>query len=200
VSGLKDVGPDLPSVRAFVAIRLDDATRSALRAEIDRLRAAAPYVAWVPAENLHVTLKFLGHVEANSLDEVTAGLEAAVRDSVPFDLEIRGLGAFPTPTRARVVWAGVRAGREAMGALAGRIEAALEPVGFPREARPFSAHVTLGRVRVPRKDPRLARLIEGGAALEFGALRVGALWLMRSDLSSRGARYSELAVVSLPPR
>ena len=192
------VGPDLPSVRAFVAIHLDDATRSALREQIDRLRAAAPYVAWVAAENLHVTLKFLGNVQANSLEEVTAGLEAAVSDSAPFDLEIRGLGAFPTPTRARVVWAGVTAGREAMGALAGRIEAALEPVGFAREARPLSPHVTLGRVRVPRKDPRLARLIEGGAALEFGALRASAVWLMRSDLSSRGARYSEIAVVSLP--
>ena len=194
------VGPDLPSVRAFVAIRLDDATRSALRAQIDRLRAAAPYVAWVPAENLHLTLKFLGNVEANSLEDVTAALEAAVRDSAPFDLEIRGLGAFPAPTRARVVWAGVTAAQEAMVTLAGRIEAALEPVGFPREARPLSPHVTLGRVRAPRKDPRLARLIESGAAVEFGTLRAGAVWLMRSDLSSRGARYSEIAVVSLPPR
>ncbi len=184
-------------MRAFVAIRLDDATRGALGGRIEILRRAAPRVAWVAAENLHVTLKFLGNVEVGSLERVTAGLEAAVRGSAPFDLGIRGLGAFPTPARARVVWAGVTAGREAMSALAARVEAALVPIGVSREARPFSPHVTLGRVRAPRKDRRLAGLIEAAGAVEFGVVRVDAVWLMRSDLGPSGARYSEIAIVSL---
>lgn len=187
--------PNLP--RAFVAIHLDDASRAALRDEIEHLRRAAPHVAWVAAENLHVTLKFLGNVEPGLLRGISGSLEEAVREASPFDLEIRGLGAFPSPSRPRVVWAGLAAGRELMAALAERVERALEPLGFPGEDRPFSPHVTLGRVREPRKDPRLARLIEAGDALEFGVVRVDSVWLMRSDLSPRGARYSEIAVVSI---
>ena len=184
-------------MRAFVAVRLDDRSRAALRAEIDHLRRVAPDVAWVAAENLHVTLKFLGRVETARLRDVAAGLEEAVRVARAFDIEVRGLGAFPSPSRPRVVWAGIAAGRDPMNALAERVEQALAPLGFPREARAFSPHVTLGRVREPRRDPRLSRLIEAAENLEFGVVRVDAVWLMRSDLSTRGARYSEIAVVSV---
>jgi len=184
-------------VRAFVAVHLDDATRAALRARIESLQAAAPAVAWVNAENLHVTLKFLGTIQSASLEGITAGLGAAARQSAPFDLVVRGLGAFPGPTSARVIWAGVTEGRDAMRDLAARVEAALEPIGFPTEPRPFSAHVTLGRIREPRRDARLAELIAAGAAVDFGRVRVRAMALMRSDLSPRGARYSKMVEVSL---
>jgi RNA 2',3'-cyclic 3'-phosphodiesterase len=110
---------------------------------------------------------------------------------------VSGLGAFPSPARPRVLWAGVAEGAEAAGVLAGRIDAALTPLGFDRERRPFSAHVTLGRVRTPRAQPRLAgALAVGGPA---GRQRVTHVSLMRSDLSPRGARYTELAALPLAP-
>jgi 2'-5' RNA ligase len=151
-------------------------------------------VAWVARDNLHLTLKFLGGVEADRLERIATALAAAAAVSQPFDLEIRELGAFPTPERARVVWAGVGAGAEAAAALVSRIDAALGPLGFPPEARAFSAHVTLGRVRTSRPSPVLAETLRAGV---LGRQRVTAASLMRSDLSPRGARYTELARLPL---
>lgn len=157
----------------------------------------APRVAWVAAENLHLTLKFLGNVLVDALPDVSAAIASGTAGTAPFVLEVTGLGAFPTATRPRVLWAGVANGAEVTAALAARIDAALESLGFPGERRAFSAHVTLGRVRVPRRDPQLARAIEAGAEREFGVVRVDAVRLMRSELSPGGARYSEIAAIPL---
>ena len=187
-------------VRAFVAVQLDEAVRTALGVQLERLRLAAPRVAWVPAQNLHLTLRFLGGVEADTLPRVTRALEALAAEARPFELAVGGLGAFPTAARARVVWAGLSGGGEAVRALAERVEAALAPVGFEPEARPFSPHVTLGRVRAPRPDPRLEAALADGAGLDFGRVRVDTVWLMRSDLEAAGARYSAIAAVPLAGR
>jgi 2'-5' RNA ligase len=157
------------------------------------LRPLAPGVAWVAAENLHITLKFLGGVETPRLELVEKALERAVAGAAPFDLTIAGLGAFPTPTRPRVIWAGAVGGKSELVALAGRVERELAPIGFPREERPFSPHVTLGRVREPRRNERLGEALVRTATDPFGTVRVERLSLMRSDLSPRGARYSELS-------
>jgi len=184
-------------IRAFVAIGLDEKTRAELGLAIERLRRAARNVAWVAPGNLHITLKFLGDVDEARVEAIAASLRQALAGAPAFDAVVGGLGAFPTPARARVVWAGVRAGAEAMVGVAGRVEAALASFGFPQEARPFSPHVTLGRVRVPRRDPGLAEALGDGEGREFGTVRVERVLLVRSRLSPRGSEYSELAAVPL---
>jgi len=174
-------------------VLLDDATRAALAARVESLRPVAAGVTWVAPENLHVTLKFLGGVEQPRLELVQAALARAVHGAAPFDLSVVGLGAFPSATRARVVWAGVVAGRGELTGLAASVEHELAPVGFPPEDRPFSPHVTLGRVREPRRNTELAAAFDREHAERFGVVRVDRLSLMRSDLSPRGARYSELS-------
>jgi 2'-5' RNA ligase len=149
----------------------------------------------VAADNVHVTLRFLGGVEAGRLDAVIDALAGALAGQPAFDLAITGLGAFPSTTRPRVLWAGIGEGAEAAARLAARIDAALVPLGFEPETRPFSAHVTLGRVRVPRRDARLAETLAAETA--FGRQRVERVSLMRSDLSPRGARYTELTALPL---
>jgi len=153
-------------------------------------------VAWVGRDNVHLTLKFLGGVEAARLDAVTAALSIAVAPRGAFHLALSGLGAFPSPARPRVLWAGVGEGAGAAADLASRVDAALAPLGFASEARPFSVHVTLGRVRTSRPDRRLREALaaSGGA---FGGQRVTHVSLMRSQLSPRGARYTELAALPL---
>jgi 2'-5' RNA ligase len=176
-----------------VAILLPDALRAALAAEIERLGSRARGVGWVAPENLHLTLKFLGGIEPPRVERVAAALQATAAAAAPFELALRGVGAFPSPARPRVIWAGVHAGADTVAALAARVDDALGPLDFPRDERPFSAHVTLGRRREPRRDPALAEALAAGAERDFGRFRVEQVTLMRSDLSPNGARYTALA-------
>jgi RNA 2',3'-cyclic 3'-phosphodiesterase len=154
-------------------------------------------VAWVAPENLHLTLKFLGRVEAAELDRLEAALAGVVADHPAFPLSCVGLGAFPTPLRPRVIWAGVTEGAATATGLAAAVERALAPLGFDPEARAFSAHVTLGRLRTPQKAPALARALEAGRARAFGRMQVASIALVRSDLSPHGARYTDLVTFPL---
>lgn len=186
-------GRSIAGIRAFVAILLPDTVRAALGVEIERLRTFGRNVSWVAPDNLHVTLKFLGNVEPARLDDAVSALTVAAAAVAPFELAIVGLGAFPSPTRPRVLWAGLAAGADAAAKLARSVDSALAGHGFPPEDRPFAGHVTLGRVREPRGDPRLASALTAGAGHRFGGLPVDRFALMRSDLSSRGAHYSIVA-------
>ncbi|MBI4637242.1 MAG: RNA 2',3'-cyclic phosphodiesterase [Candidatus Rokubacteria bacterium] len=185
------------AVRSFVAVLLDPDTRAALGTAIERLRRAGRGVAWVVPDNLHVTLKFLGQVDEARLGEVASALAAAAAGVAAFDFVVQGLGAFPSVDRPRVVWAGAGEGAGALVTLASRVEEALGPLGFAAEARPFSPHVTLGRLRAPRRDPALAAALGASPGQVFGRIRAARVSLMRSDLSPRGARYSELAAAAL---
>jgi len=176
---------------------LPDELRNRLALEIDALRRHAPGVSWVAAANLHITLKFLGGVDESRLAEIGDALRRAA-SVCAFDVAVQGLGAFPTLARPRVVWAGTAAA-PAFVRLAEDTDRALVALGFPAEVRGFTSHVTLGRVREPRRDAPLAAALAAAAARPFGTLRVGRVSLMRSDLSPRGARYTELAGFALPP-
>lgn len=148
-------------------------------------------------ENLHITLRFLGEVDDTRVAELGGVLDEAAAGVSRFDLGIRGLGAFPTLTRPRVIWVGAGEGADALRTLAGRVESALARVGVPPEDRPFSGHVTLGRIREPRRDPALAATLATQAGTHFGTLTVDRVCLMRSDLSPRGAHYTEIAAALL---
>jgi 2'-5' RNA ligase len=180
-------------VRSFVAILLNDEVRSAVAAEIARLRPLAPRVGWVAAPNLHLTLKFLGEQPPDALEQVKDGLTEAVTGAILFSLRFQGLGAFPGMARPRVLWVGVAEGGQAAQALQARVEAALGRRGFPREDRPFSPHLTVGRVREPRGLAGLQEAMARDARMDFGGLEVRGLSLMRSDFSPAGSRYTELA-------
>jgi 2'-5' RNA ligase len=171
--------------------------RAALADEIAHLSAVARAVAWVAPDNLHVTLKFLGQTPAERLEPIADALAAVAARHSAFDLDVLGLGAFPTLTRARVIWAGLAAGAPRLAGLAADVEEALVPLGFAPEGRPFAAHITLGRVREPRRDDRLAAALGARASRAFGRIRVEDLILMRSDLSPRGARYTPLGTSRL---
>jgi 2'-5' RNA ligase len=150
----------------------------------------------VRAENLHVTLRFLGSVEEGALPDVREALEEAAEGTAPFTVTLGGLGGFPSPRAPRVIWAGVATGGEALAALYGRLETALARRAIPPEERPFHAHVTLGRAREPRGAGALGTVLEERREA-FGEVVVDAIHLMRSELDPSGARYSVLARVPL---
>ncbi len=183
-------------MRLFLAINLPPALRSRIHSECEPLRLAAPQVAWIRSELLHFTVRFLGDVADERLAELRHGFETAAAMHRPFRLLLAGAGAFPNFRRPRVVWIGVRDQRP-VHALAEDVEQACDLLGFARDARAFSAHLTLGRVK--RELPPASRGALAGAA---GAthneydLDVHSIDLMQSDLLPGGPRYTRL--VSLP--
>jgi 2'-5' RNA ligase len=192
--------------RVFLALTLDAGTRSAVGAAIERLRPLSRAVAWVPEPNLHLTLKFLGEQPAARLAEVSRAVGEAARGIAPFTLSLHGLGAFPGMERPRILWVGVAEGALAARELQGRMEAALAECGFARDQRPWHPHLTIGRVFDDRRwrreaSPALREAVAEAARQSFGAVAVASVILMRSDLSPRGARYTELGSTPLgcPP-
>jgi RNA 2',3'-cyclic 3'-phosphodiesterase len=188
--------------RSFVALVLDDLTRAAVGAEIERLRPLSRAVAWVPASNLHVTLKFLGEQSDAGLALAAEALDAVGAATAPFTATLLGLGAFPGMERPRILWVGVAEGALEVRALQSRLEGALERGGFARESRPWHPHLTIGRVFDPRRwrrdaTPALREAMARAATTRFGAVPVGRIVLMRSDLSASGARYRELHSAAL---
>lgn len=186
-------------MRCFVAVEMPDAVREALAATAERLREAAPRadVRWVPPGSMHLTLRFLGEVPEPWLEALVGALAGVAGGHSPIALRLAGVGTFPGPSRPRVVWAGLADGAAAAGRLAADVDRAVVVLGVRPEARPFRAHVTLGRVRSPRGVRRIVRAIEALADASFGHWTAGEMALLRSHLSPHGARYEALARVAL---
>jgi RNA 2',3'-cyclic 3'-phosphodiesterase len=188
--------------RAFVAVLLDEATRRAVAAQVDRLRPLSKAVAWVPPHNLHLTLRFLGDQTEAQLTEVVPALEEAASGVPTFTLSLRGLGAFPGLDHPRTLWVGVSEGVPEVQRLQARVAETLERRGVPIEARAWQAHVTIGRVTDDKRWRRegmaeLRSAVIRGAATALGTMAVTSIALMRSDLYNSGARYTGIASVPL---
>lgn len=177
-------------MRAFIAIELTHEVHErlvAVKRELVRHRAA---VRWVRDDNLHLTIKFLGDVSAEALESLHGELTALLRATPPLAATVCGLGVFPDTRRPRVVWAGVTC--PGLGTVAAAVDAAAVRIGVAPETRPFSAHVTLGRVSGPARWAPLGREIAARAAEAFGACAIAALVAVRSDLRPDGALYTKL--------
>jgi RNA 2',3'-cyclic 3'-phosphodiesterase len=183
------------TLRTFVAVLLPDRVRAGLAAVSAELRGQTRGLTWVPEDNLHLTLRFLGEIEPATLDRVQGAVVAAAAAVAPFTVNLGGLGGFPAGRAPRVLWASVSTGGEGIEALFGGLEAELVARGIPGETRAFHPHVTLARARDPRGAKELLSVLGAGPA--FGEVRVEALHLMRSELSPRGARYSALTTAPL---
>jgi 2'-5' RNA ligase len=180
-------------LRLFVAVYLDPALRPAVEAVRRELVEAWPrgqeLVKWVEPHNLHFTLKFLGEVDESQVQGVGAALRA-VEASAPFRLHLVGLGAFPRPRGARVLWVGVGEGAAQLSRLAACVENALRPLGFPPEGRPFSPHLTIGRLRVPAHHPELETALRRNSDVEIGSQSVQSVELVQSTLRRPGPEYA----------
>jgi 2'-5' RNA ligase len=188
-------------IRAFIAIDLSPEIIKKLAEVIDNLRARLPDtpVRWVPAKNIHLTLKFLGDVSLTNLEMLKKILQAEVQDRPSFEISVGDLGAFPSIHRPRVVWVGVEAPPD-LAALQRCIESETARLGYAREDRPFSPHLTLGRVsrNATSQDTRAIGEVLSCSRVSFlGATRVQSVHLYRSDLRPGGAVYTQLFTASL---
>ena len=184
-------------MRVFVAVALAPALREAIGGARSRLNSAGSALRWVPPDNLHFTLKFLGEIaEARVAGIADAAREVAGRTG-RFEITLAGLGAFPSPRRPQVVWVGVGDGADRLVALAGDLDTALYRLKFPREHRPFQPHLTVARVRRAGPVPDLSGPLDGLATLVLGSQPVDALLVMESTLNPSGATYRPVDTVRL---
>lgn len=184
-------------MRAFIAVfpplEVRAAAVSGARAAIRRPSGDPPgdRVRWTRPENVHLTLKFLGEVREETLEDLSAILDEVCAVHAPFNIGLTGLGAFPSARRARIVWVGVGAGAGALISLATDLDGALASLGFEREERPYTPHLTLGRVRGRPVSLDLP------PPLDSGEFRVRHVELVKSTLTERGAVYETIGDFAL---
>jgi 2'-5' RNA ligase len=184
-------------IRSFVALDIPRKTQEALAALTLELRKTGAAVSWVKADRVHLTLKFLGSVPPEQIETIQEALLSVAASSPPFRLQPAGCGAFPTIKQMRVVWVGLRGDEQALAALQKSVEAALAPLGFAPEDRPFRAHLTLGRVKGRQHLRSLQEALVGHQEFEAEAFDVKELVLYKSELMPQGALYTPLFRASL---
>lgn len=183
-------------LRAFIALEIPAPIREAIQQQTTVLRKSADssLVRWVPAGNLHLTLKFLGDVSTTNLPFLTQMLAREAGQHTGFSLQVGGLGAFPNSRRPRVIWIGIHAPEE-LSALARSLESATRRLGYPPEERPFSPHLTIGRIKQTTSPADLQRVhtaLESTQVGPLGSAEVTAVHLMKSDLQPTGSVYTRL--------
>jgi 2'-5' RNA ligase len=190
----------MTAIRAFIAIDLPATLREKLKAVVGDLQAAnLNAVRWVPVQNVHLTLKFLGDISPANLQALSKILATEARQIAPFEISVGGIGAFPSQLRPRVIWIGVHA-PHSLEILQHQIEATTRRLGYTPEERPFSPHLTIGRITHNARPQDLRHLNEILVNLETGDLGkvcVDKIVLFRSDLYPSGAVYKPLFDCSL---
>lgn len=179
-------------IRSFVAIPLDQELLNRIEKFQRELRNLPADVKWVHVHSIHLTLKFLGDVEETRIGELGGAIGRALEGFGPWVVPVKEAGAFPSLRNPRVVWVGIQDHTAALGRLQGRMEEEFARHGFAKEGRPFSPHLTLGRVRSSRGKPDLIRALAGETSREFGEIAIAKVVLFRSELKPSGAVYTSL--------
>lgn len=183
-------------MRLFVAVNLPHDEKLRLAAVLEQLRAMHAPVRWLDHDTLHITLQFLGEVPETEVPAITAALDRCVPGISPFDVDVSGFGAFPSLSRPRVFWIGVKAPPQLM-TLQQNVQRELQRLGFVPEERAWSPHLTIGRTSNNARVDR-AQVDRMQASVEYKTVfRVHSVDLMRSHLGRGGARYERIHAAKL---
>jgi 2'-5' RNA ligase len=188
-------------IRSFIAVELPEAVKAGLQQlQTELTLPRYSFVKCVAPEGIHLTLKFLGNISAKNVTDITGVMEQASQGVNPFPLQLTEVGAFPNMSRPRVLWVGIKGEVDKLVDWQQRIDNGLVPLGFAKEARPFTPHLTLARVREncsPADRLHLGETVARSHAEVDYKFTVTSLNLMRSQLFPTGAVYSSLAEVKL---
>ena len=188
-------------LRAFIAIKLSDELKchiGEVQAELKRRAFGRDGLGWDRPEGMHLTLRFLGDIAEEQVEVLGSLLRDVAAGMMPFVLEARGIGAFPNPRAPRVIWLGLQGTPESMEALRhiqARVEEGVVGLGFPREPREFTAHLTLARVRDRQSGAALAKVLEANQDRAVGSFTAASVGLIKSELRPAGAVYTTLVEV-----
>jgi 2'-5' RNA ligase len=192
----------MTSIRAFVAIELDETIKAALgTAQNELKRSPVAHIGkWVAPQSIHLTLKFLGDIPESQVLAIGQALQCACAGFQPFAISLTEMGCFPNAQRPRVVWVGVGGNVEALTQLQRAVESEINPLGFEPERRGFTPHLTLARVRDKARSSErqeLGQLLTQVRVEPSTGMTVQELSLMRSELRPSGAVYTRLVAAPL---
>ncbi|MCP4624557.1 MAG: RNA 2',3'-cyclic phosphodiesterase [bacterium] len=185
------------TIRAFIAIELPDSIKSLIGRVQQELKSLGLKARWVRAENIHLTLKFLGDIDAGDIDNIGRAMADTAADRAPLALRIGGIGFFPGIKRPRVVWVGLGGEIPNLLNLQRNLEDRLATVGFAKEKRSFKAHLTLGRIRQAANPDTARRIIKEYIELGDHQFTADRITLIQSVLKPSGAVYSPLKETEL---
>ena len=192
---------DNQQIRSFIAIELPEEVKTGLRRLQTGLKLPEhTFVKWVAPESIHLTLKFLGNISPAKVAEITRVMEQASQGVSPFQLEVTEVGAFPNMRQPRVLWVGIKGEIDTLVVWQQRIDKGLLPLGFAKETRPFTPHLTLARLREgcsPGDRRDFGEMVAKTPIEVSYKFNVNRLSLMKSQLLPGGAVYSRLAEVKL---
>jgi len=180
--------------RGFIAIDIN-VTPNILKFLKDITNSNAD-VKLVEPQNIHITLKFLGEVEEVNIDDIEQIIKDSVKEIEPFTIKLSGTGVFPNQNYIRVIWIGIK-DAEIIETISRSIDERLSQLGFKREKRGFSAHLTIGRVKTAKNKQLLLKAIEDYKDSEFSTQEINSIKLKKSDLTPKGPIYTTLREVKL---
>jgi len=175
-------------MRLFIAINISEENREKIFRIQSGLKKSSADIKWVRKENLHFTLKFLGETEESVLTVLKEKINSAIADIKPFDISFSNCGFFPSEISPRIFWIGIDNGSNYLCDIAGKIDMALEKIGFPKETRPFSAHLTIGRFRSGKDTDKLIKMAKK-TIFENISETVNSIFIMKSTLTPAGPVY-----------
>ncbi|MCK9420391.1 MAG: RNA 2',3'-cyclic phosphodiesterase [Nitrospirae bacterium] len=184
-------------MRLFIAIEIPASVKKELAVAQGRLRVAGVDASWSRAEGMHLTLKFLGEVTDQKVPEIMSSLQKAAEGIGPLGLSVSGIGAFPNPKNARVVWIGLAGDIEKLTRLQVAVENAMVLLNIAREERKFTPHLTLGRIKYIRSSDRWLKTLEEIKDISLPGFEVTSVSLMKSELKPSGAVYTEMGRAEL---
>lgn len=186
--------------RAFIAIDIPPEIKQAISTQTASLRKESGRAArWVAPENIHLTLKFLGEASPANLELLAQAIQSECAQTAPFTVSVENLGCFPNPRRPRILWVGLVV-PPGLSRLQRQIEATAARLGYARDDKPFSPHLTIGRAReqaAPAEIQALRSLLERTTVVSLGTFTVEQVHLYKSDLKPEGPVYTRLATARL---
>lgn len=190
----------MQTIRAFIAVDVPSFALETISQIQDRFKQLGLHASWTRPGNIHLTLKFLGETDPQRIPDITQVLIRVFQSSETFRVSLKEVGVFPNWNKPRVVWIGLDDPGGHLAALQSQLETDLETLGWPRENRPFSPHLTLGRLKSPKGKERLREAVAGLPALDPNPFDIDSVKLYRSELTPQGSIYTVLEEVAFQGR
>jgi 2'-5' RNA ligase len=179
-------------IRTFIAVEIPEKVISSIARVQEGIKNYGFKIRWVRPESIHLTLKFLGNIEAADTENIGRAVFEASKEYTPLSLQAKGIGVFPGIKRPRVVWVGITGQLETLVRLQKTLDKNLEAIGFPKEKRPFKGHLTLGRIKKKIDTNTFIEALDTFGNFETETFTADRVVLYKSELKASGAVYTKL--------